>query len=125
MMMRENLDHIRNVENSWKEHWNQSDMRPDNSWRGQVLRKYVSKLGGFSSSRHILKTFLKHVGDVQGLSILDAGSGTGLNSLPLSYRGAQVTLLDIAPQALQIAEVYFQEQNLKANMILGSIFEMP
>ena len=71
--------HLERVESDWKTHWDNSDMRPDRSWRGKALRRYISLFGGFSSSRYILKAFLRYSGSIAGKSILDAGAGTGLN----------------------------------------------
>ncbi|WP_394823989.1 methyltransferase domain-containing protein [Pendulispora albinea] len=117
---------IDRVTTAWKEHWEKSDVRPDASWKGSLLRRYVARFGGFSSNRYILhNVLLKHLNDVRGKSVLDAGAGTGLNSLPLSLRGADVTLLDIAPRALEIASTYYAELGLTARCVPGSIFEMP
>lgn len=113
------------VAQTWKAHWQNSHLRPDASFRGRLLRFWIRRVGGFSSSRWILKKFLQLSGSVHGRTILDAGSGTGLNSLPLSARGADLTLLDISPEALSIAKAYFEEQGLKASFIQGSIFELP
>ena len=99
-------------------------MRPDLSLRGRLLRRYVTAVG-FSGGRYVLKILDRHVGDVSGKRVLDAGAGTGLSSLPLAKRGAEVTLLDIAPAALEIARVYYDEQGQKASFVQGSIFEMP
>ena len=43
------------------------------------------------------------VGDVRGLSVLDAGCGTGYLSKKLRDRGAQVTGVDLAERMVQIA----------------------
>lgn len=116
---------VEQVAETWKQHWEQSDMRPDASLRGRLMRRYVASFGGFSSMRYILGVFDRVVGDLGGKSVLDAGSGTGLNSLPLAARGAKVTLLDIAKPALDIARTYYAEQNLNAEYVDGSIFKMP
>ncbi|NQY99295.1 MAG: methyltransferase domain-containing protein [Bdellovibrionales bacterium] len=118
-------EHIKTVADTWQEHWKNSDMAPDSSRQGRFLRWYISKFGGFAINRLVLTVLEKQLGSPKGKSILDAGCGTGLNSLPLAARGAEVTLLDIAPEALNIAETYYQELELKANYVSGSIFEMP
>ena len=118
-------DAIDRVTKAWKTHWETSNSRPDDSLRGMLLQRYVSLTGGTSISRHNLKTVLSILGQVEGKSILDAGCGTGLNSLPLAARGADVTLLDIAPEALAIAKTYFTARQLKAKYVEGSIFAMP
>lgn len=113
------------VAETWKQHWEQSDMRPDASLRGKLIRRYLTAVGGFASMRHVLGIVERVVGELRGKTLLDAGAGTGLNSLPLAARGACVTLLDIAPPALAIARTYFEEQSLSAEYVEGSIFAMP
>lgn len=118
-------EHAEKVAETWRAYWQQSNMRPDMSLRARILRRYMAAVGGMSSARYTLGILERVLGDVQGLSVLDAGSGTGLNSLALAARGANVTLLDIAQPALDIAKVYYDEQGLSAEMVAGSIFSMP
>ena len=119
------MNPIEQVSETWKRHWEESGMRPDLSLRGRVLRHYLASMGGMSSTRYVLSVLKRELGEVKGLEILDAGSGTGLNSLALSARGASITLLDISPRALEIAKVYYDEQKLLAKAIEGSIFSLP
>lgn len=117
--------HADEVAKTWSNYWKTSGMRPDLSLRGRVLRRYIALVGGMSSTRYTLGILERVLGDVRGKSILDAGSGTGLNSLPLAVRGADVTLLDVATEALDIARTYYEEQGLAATCIQGSIFALP
>lgn len=89
------------------------------------MRWVIRYWGGLSWSRWTLKEFVRKVGEVEGLRVLDAGCGSGLNSLPLAQRGAEVTLLDIAPEALSLAQGFFAEASLSVTAVEGSIFEMP
>jgi ubiquinone/menaquinone biosynthesis C-methylase UbiE len=100
-------------------------MRPDMSLRGRLLRKYIVATGGMSMSRYTLRILVRVLGELRGKSVLDAGAGTGLHSLALASRGANLTLLDVAPQALEIARSYFEEQGLSAKYVQGSIFALP
>lgn len=118
-------DHAEEVAETWRRHWEQSDMRPDASLRARLMRRYLTAVGGFASMRYVLGIVERVVGDLHGKTMLDAGAGTGLNSLALAARGAHVTLLDIAPPALAIARTYFEEQQLTAEYVEGSIFAMP
>jgi ubiquinone/menaquinone biosynthesis C-methylase UbiE len=113
------------VSQAWKDHWQHSEMQPDQSVRGRLLRWSISHFGGLSANRYTTQIVLSELGNLQGKKILDAGCGTGLNSLALARRGAEVTLLDISPQALQIAGTYFKELGLQARLIEGSIFRLP
>ncbi len=117
--------HADTVAKTWTDYWDTSGMRPDLSLRGRLLRRYIAKTGGLSSTRYTLGILERVLGDVRGKSVLDAGSGTGLNSLALAARGARVTLLDIAPQALAIAKAYYDDQGLEAEYMTGSIFALP
>ncbi|AKV03091.1 hypothetical protein AKJ09_09754 [Labilithrix luteola] len=51
--------------------------------------------------RYTLRILKRILGNFTGKTVLDAGSGTGLNSLALAARGARVTLLDVAKPALE------------------------
>ncbi len=51
----------------------------------------------------IMPEFLNVIGDVTGLTVLDAGCGEGYLSRILADRGAKVTGIDIAPRLIQIA----------------------
>lgn len=118
-------EHADAVAKTWTDYWKTSGMRPDMSLRGRALRRYLTLVGGMSSTRYTLGILKRVLGDVRGMTVLDAGSGTGLNSLALAALGARVTLLDIAPQALEIAKAYYDEQKLEAEYVEGSIFATP
>ena len=50
-----------------------------------------------------ISRFLAAVGDVTGLTVLDAGCGEGYLSRILAQRGAQVTGVDISPKLVEMA----------------------
>ncbi len=52
------------------------------------------------------------IDDRRGLSILDAGAGTGRFSLPLARAGHRVTHLDIAPRMLEAAGTQAAQQGI-------------
>lgn len=52
----------------------------------------------------VMPRFLEVIGDVSGLTVLDAGCGEGYLSRILASRGAAVTGIDIAPNLIQIAQ---------------------
>lgn len=51
----------------------------------------------------IMPHFLKLLGDISGLTALDAGCGQGYLSRILAHHGAHVTGIDISPKLIQIA----------------------
>lgn len=118
-------EHAERVARTWADYWETSRMQADRSLRGRILRRYVAAFGGLSSMRYTLGIVDRTLGDLRGKTVLDAGSGTGLNSLPLAARGARVTLLDVADKALDIARVYYEEQGIEAEFVRGSIFALP
>jgi 2-polyprenyl-3-methyl-5-hydroxy-6-metoxy-1,4-benzoquinol methylase len=58
--------------------------------------------GGVAPDSHMAR-FLEVVGDVSGLTVLDAGCGEGYLSRLLAQCGAQATAIDIAPKLVEIA----------------------
>jgi ubiquinone/menaquinone biosynthesis C-methylase UbiE len=71
--------------------------------------------------KHFIKWLRKteHV-DLDGLRVLDLGSGTGKNSLFLAERGSEVTGIELSTTAVKIAEQRAQERGLFAEFIEGS-----
>jgi ubiquinone/menaquinone biosynthesis C-methylase UbiE len=59
-----------------------------------------------------LRVLLEHAGEPAGLRMIEVGCGSGLLSLALARRGAQCTLLDVSPVALDGAARRFAEAGL-------------
>lgn len=60
----------------------------------------------------IMPHFLKLLGDVSGLTVLDAGCGQGYLSRILAARGAHVTGIDLSPKLIQLAREQDPEQQI-------------
>lgn len=56
-----------------------------------------------NKDNHIIATLLDVIGDVSGLTVLDAGCGEGYLSRILTRRGAKVTGIDISPRLVEMA----------------------
>ncbi|HEX3099451.1 MAG TPA: methyltransferase domain-containing protein [Patescibacteria group bacterium] len=71
--------------------------------------------------KHFIKWLRKneHV-DLDGLRVLDLGSGTGKNSLFLAERGSDVVGIELSTTAVKIAEARAEERGLFAEFIEGS-----
>jgi ubiquinone/menaquinone biosynthesis C-methylase UbiE len=71
--------------------------------------------------REFIKRYLKS-SDV----VLDAGGGTGINAILLAKRCTKVTLLDITPEMLQIAEQNIRQAGLldKIDLMRGDIADL-
>lgn len=59
--------------------------------------------------------------NLEGLSVLDLGSGTGKNSLFLAERGSEVTGIELSSTAVKIAEQRMSERQLDAVFMEGDI----
>lgn len=72
--------------------------------------------------KHFIKWLRKkeHV-DLEGLRVLDLGSGTGKNSLFLAERGSEVKGIELSTTAVKIAEQRAEERGLFAEFREGSI----
>lgn len=90
-------------------------------WR-QNKDKEVSLDG---MSRVILAELIKNGGGLKGKRILEAGCGRGIISVETAALGAEVYLLDIAADALEIAKNCFASKNQPAVFIHGDIVSLP
>jgi len=76
----------------------------------------------YDTTLHFLKKYLPKRG-----SVLDAGGGPGSYTIKLARMGYEVTLLDLTPKLLEIAERQVRgvkvDRNVK-NMIEGSIDDL-
>lgn len=70
--------------------------------------------------KHFVKWLRKdqHV-DLEGLRVLDLGSGTGKNSLFLAERGSSVIGMELSKTAVRIAKERAEERNLNAHFQTG------
>jgi ubiquinone/menaquinone biosynthesis C-methylase UbiE len=76
-------------------------------------------------SKTILEELLKSCECVKGKRILEAGCGRGMISLAMAELGADVYLLDISPDALQLAKNHFASKNMHASFTHGDILYPP
>ncbi len=76
-------------------------------------------------SKVIVRTLADEIEDMNRMKIIEAGSGSGRNSLKLAKKGAEVTLLDNSLNTLKRTKVYYSQQSVTANFIQGDIFHMP
>ncbi|MBA7707346.1 hypothetical protein ES703_116217 [subsurface metagenome] len=98
----------------------------DRVWLGHEMAR-IKKLSEaeFKSSRfRLLQSVLKEkFGSLQGLKVIEIGSGMGTNCLALSLLGVEPTLFDYSPVALRKAEMLFQSYGVKPGLINGDIFD--
>lgn len=75
----------------------------------------------YSSDRKFLDT----IGDVDGLSVLEVGSGFGTLGLLLAQNGANVTELDIAPQMVAKSRERSISNGIEADFVAGNAEMLP
>jgi len=83
----------------------------DQSHFGGSIGKLV-----FEAQEHVLIDFL---GDLQGVSLLDVGTGTGRAALAFAQRGAHVTGVDASPEMLKVAVAHALELGLAVKFQTG------
>jgi 2-polyprenyl-3-methyl-5-hydroxy-6-metoxy-1,4-benzoquinol methylase len=70
-----------------------------------------STVGEFNFNRDfIIPQLLQMAGDVDGLTVLDAGCGEGIVARLLAGRGARVTGIDISPRFIELAKERDEKQ---------------
>ena len=67
----------------------------------------------------------REIPEPRGKRVLEVGSGSGLVSLALARRGADVTLCDISPEAIKFSKAVFARAGVKETTVEGSIFGLP
>ncbi len=72
-----------------------------------------------------MKTELDEVGEVNGKSLLHLQCHFGQDTLSWARRGADVTGVDFAPEAISLAKSLSTELNLKADFVCSDIYELP
>lgn len=92
----------------------------------QIWRDHQSEIPEPSPvAIEIMNDIIRWTHDLQGKSILEAGSGTGVISALLANRGFYVTLLDISEDAIRISKSVFAKNGVKGNFVHGDLFTMP
>lgn len=91
----------------------------DHLWKTATLESWDSV------SQDVYEALISAVGDLNGLRILEAGSGSGRISLRLAQDGAQVTLLDFSEAALAESKRRFGMVGLDGLFLHGSIEAIP
>jgi SAM-dependent methyltransferase len=95
------------------------------AWRNYWSKNRDGELLFDEMSGAIFSELLRNCGDLRGKKVLEAGCGRGMISAKLAEHGADVYLLDIAPEALQIARKHFATKNIAASFVDGDILDPP
>lgn len=71
-----------------------------------------------------VNVLLEYCGNPSGKSFCEVGCGSGVVSALLARLGGEITLVDIAPEALSFAGEYFARQELTARLCQNNALEM-
>ncbi|MFF8281096.1 class I SAM-dependent methyltransferase [Streptomyces albus] len=94
----------------------------------RIAESYLAVERVFSTYRHLveLPSFLEALGPAEGLSVLDAGCGTGAYARLLRQRGAGRTLgVDSSPAMIEVARELERKDPVGAEYAVHDIAEMP
>lgn len=98
------------VKEVWQHYWAQQ--RGNEVYLDEMSEAIISELVGIC-------------GSLKGKRVLEAGCGRGIISAKMAELGADVYLLDISLEALQIARKHFATKNVHATFTHGDIFDLP
>lgn len=73
----------------------------------------------------IKDSVVSNFGNFKKLSVIEIGAGTGTYAALMAKMGAQVTVFDYSPKALQRARDFFKENKLHATFVQGDAFNLP
>ena len=98
------------VKEAWQNYWAQQ--RDHEIYLDEMSKAIISELEDIC-------------GSLRGKRVLEAGCGRGIISARMAELGAEVYLLDISEEALQIARKHFIAKNLHAMFLHGDILDLP
>ncbi len=102
----------------------------DDIWRGAKTNIYEDRLMLQRETaslrwKKIKKRILHKYHSFKGLDVIEIGAGRGENSLLMSQRGANVTLLDYSEAALEKAKSLFANFDCTGQFIKADAFNIP
>lgn len=102
----------------WQNHW------AGESLTRESVRKMVNRESRTCYWKATRDALVGKFGSLEGLKVIELGSGKGDVSLLLALEGADVMLLDREQQALQQAQQQFGYYGLKPQVVVGDIFDI-
>lgn len=113
------------VERVWTRKWRHSPFAGGTSLEARLASLYANTFRGGIGARRVTQEVERAAGPLRGKRILEPGTGTGLLAASLARRGAQMTILDVSQEALEIAARTFDHAELQCEAVLGSVFDLP
>lgn len=77
------------------------------------------------NARHMLRRWLKYIGDPHGKRIINLLGSTGSKAIPLALLGADVTVVDISNENQRYALEVADHANVKLNYIVADVLNLP
>lgn len=101
-----------------------------NAWTPYHLKSAFYDVEGFKAGRHGRRPGLEAleielVGDVRGKTLLHLQCHFGLDSIALARRGAIVTGVDFAPEAIKAARTLAAETGARATFVESDVYDLP
>lgn len=104
----------------WDEGW--SNLLNDADENRSALQKFINDATYFYIKKFIIDKF----GSITDLRILEMGCGRGVASAAMALQGANITLLDLSTPALQSAQEFFKNNDLRSpQCISADILNLP
>lgn len=97
------------IADEWKEYWRSQSAIPAWDYTSEIVLEAVQRLGG----------------SFDGRRLLEAGCGTGRISLTLAKTGAQISAVDVSPEAVEHTRTIFADAGRPVDVRLASLFELP
>ena len=107
-----------NTAELWDELWAQERSRDEDL---HLLAKERASV----RFRRLTSRIVRHFGGVDGLMVIEVGAGAGTNAALLAALGADVTVLDYSPQALERSRVFFERAGVQATRIRADALNLP
>jgi SAM-dependent methyltransferase len=101
----------------WDEIWSEKQGLTS-GWAGALIARDIIH-------RTVLGVLGREIPDPRGKRILETGSGSGLVSLELAKRGADIYLLDLYAEALSYSSSAFGREGQSGTSVQASILDMP
>jgi ubiquinone/menaquinone biosynthesis C-methylase UbiE len=126
-----NLDHFLIHHFGWgvfanKQRGNREDHRPQETW-DNLAKEWAPSYRNYGDSNHqywILPTLFENLGDIEGLTILDAGTGEGYLARLLTRRKANVYAIDLSEKMLAYALKEEEKEPLGIKYLHGDLANM-
>ena len=97
-----------------------------NEWTVSRPQSDYVDVESFRSGKSTLKAIeLEEVGDVSGKSLLHLQCNIGLDTLSWARLGGQVTGVDFADKAIDMARALSIEQNIEARFVVSNVYDLP